>query len=90
MARFKKIYRKEHGQWLLLGSAVLYIKDEEGWRETTKMEADIFEIHHDPLTFLSAVIPSADDRRDGDYYVLLYPDWDGEVWDGAQSDSKRI
>ena len=83
-----KLYRKERGSWIAIGTAVVYIKDAGVWRETTKAEMEILDIQtsmttSNPPMNISIDVPRAEDGSDGDYYALLYPlGRDGELWDG--------
>lgn len=86
-----KLHRKEKGKWIAIGTAVVYIKDSDEWRETTRTEMEVLDIQSsmttsNPPMNISIDLPRAEDGTDGDYYALLYPlgqngkAWDGEVW----------
>ena len=83
-------YRKENGQQITVGMAVMYIKDSGAWRETKKAEMDVMGIQSPvrsdvmPMT-IGVEFPVAENGEDGDYYALLYPvGWEGEVWSSAR------
>ena len=82
-----KVHRKERGEWIAIGTAVIYINDSGVWRETTKTEMEVLDIQSgmttgNPPIKISIDLPTPD-GSDGDYYALLYPlGQDGELWDG--------
>ncbi len=88
-----KLSRKERDRFITIGTGVVYIKDGNVWRETTRAEMEILDIQsgmstdNPPMT-ISVDLPKPDMGSDGDYYALLYPLgqdgelWDGEVWSG--------
>ena len=85
MAR-TKLYRNENGQQITVAMAVIYIKDSDGWRETSKPEMEVMEVQSPvrsdvmPMT-IGVQPPKQEEGEDGDYYALLYPvGWEGEVW----------
>ena len=83
-----KVHRKERGEWITIGTAVIYINDLGVWRETTKSEMEVLDIQSgmttsNPPIKISIDLPTREDGSDGDYYALLYPlGKDGELWDG--------
>lgn len=89
-----KVHRKERGEWIAIGTAVVYIKDSGEWRETTKAEMEVLDIQtsmttSNPPINISIDLPRPQDGSDGDYYALLYPLgqngelWDGDVWEAS-------
>ena len=88
------IHRRECDEWLRIATGVVYIKQDGGWRETTKAEMDVLELQikkadnqvsYEDLN-IGIDLPQSTRGEEGSYYVLLYPlmpdgkKWDGEVW----------
>ena len=82
-----KVHRNERGEWIAIGTAVIYINDLGVWRETTKSEMEVLDIQSsmttsNPPIKISIDLLTLEDGSDGDYYALLYPlGQDGELWD---------
>ena len=83
-----EVHRKELGLWILIGTAVLYIKESGVWRLATRAEADILKMQSGLTTSNPPIearvnLPTSDMGENDDFYALLYPvGWTGEPWDG--------